>query len=122
MNKTRALEALIEILKLGRFDYSDEKICQEQIGNHLSKYGVQFVREFRLKYGIVDFFFPRSGLVMEVKASSQWSKTQVFRQCERYCESTEVTGLLLATGKVQGLPKTINGKPARIYQLGLGLL
>ena len=116
------IDAIVEILKRGRFDYADEKICQSQIENHLLQCGVEFIREYVFANGIADFFFPNSGLVLEIKGSSQWSKTRVFRQCERYCENKEVTGLVLATGKAQGLPGSINGKPVRIYQLGISNL
>jgi hypothetical protein len=33
-----------------------------------------------------------------------------------------VRGLILATGKAQGLPPSIHGKPVKVYQLGLGSL
>ena len=116
------VDSLIELLSRGRFDYADEKVCQEQIEKYLIVNKITFIRECAFDNGIVDFFFPKSGLVLEVKASSKWGKTQVYRQCERYCENQEVTGLVLATGKAQGLPRQINGKPVGIYQLGIGLL
>jgi len=122
MNPISPIDAMIELLKGGRFDYADEKICQIQIESYFNHCGVTFCREYQLENGIPDFFFPRSGLVLEIKASKQWSKMQVYRQCENYCKSSEVTGLVLATGKAQGLPPEINGKPVRIYNLGIGLL
>lgn len=118
-----ALSVLFKLLKKGRFDYSDEKTCQEQIGNFLERYNIAHKREFSLgRHGICDFFFPRSHLVLEVKAGKSWSKVEVFRQCEKYLEHEDVSGLLLATGKIQGMPSEILGKPIMVYQLGLGLL
>jgi hypothetical protein len=100
----------------------DEKVCQAEIDAHLRGRGLTFLREhdFGDGVGVCDFFFPRSGLVLEAKAFKSWSKRQVYRQCERYCRHPEVNGLLLATGRAQGLPPTIEGKPVRVYQLGIG--
>lgn len=121
---SHALDALhLLLIKNGRFDYSDEKICQNQIEVFLSSHNINFIREFSIpQVGVTDFYFPRSKIVLEVKAGKSWSKRGVFRQCERYCSHPEVHGLILATGKIQGLPPVINGKPIRIYQLGLGFL
>ncbi|ARM86122.1 hypothetical protein MARSALSMR5_04102 (plasmid) [Marinobacter salarius] len=116
------LEALIGLLSRGQFDYADETRCQLMIENFLLECGAVFRREFQLTDGIVDFFFPRSGLCLEVKASKQWSRRAVYRQCERYCKDDRVTGLVLATGRSQGLPELINGKPVRVFPLGAAFL
>lgn len=116
------LEALIGLLSRGQFDYADETRCQLMIENFLVECGAVFHREFQLTDGIVDFFFPRSGLCLEVKASKQWSRRAVYRQCERYCKDERVTGLVLATGRSQGLPELINGKPVRVLALGAAFL
>lgn len=118
----RSLLALRALLTTGRFDYADEKVCQAQIEDHLTAAGVPFEREFNLGCGYVDFYFPRSWICLEVKASTSLSKMAIFRQCERYCSSDQVQGLLLATGSAQGLPEAIGGKPVLLYQLGLGML
>lgn len=119
-----ALEVLHSLLiQKGRFDYSDEKICQNQIESFLISNRISFFREYSIAdVGITDFYFPKSKIVLEVKAGKAWSKRGVFRQCERYCSHPEVHGLILATGKIQGLPPIIFGKPVLIYQLGLGFL
>lgn len=122
MIKLEPIDAIVELLRRGRFDYADEKICQSQIASQFLKVGVVFEKEFAFENGTADFFFPRSGIVLEVKASRHWNKTQVYRQCERYCENDIVKGLVLATGKAQGLPQKIYGKPIRVYQLGIGQL
>ncbi len=124
MNTEQTLSLLIRLLRTRSFDYADEKVCQVQMDEFLRAKGLSFLREhdFGGGVGICDFFFPRSGIVLEAKAFKSWSKRQVYRQCERYCGHSEVSGLLLATGKAQGLPDAICGKPARVYQLGLGAL
>lgn len=120
----KALHALASLLQRRSFSYVDEKVCQQEIHAFLESKGVPVVREhdFGIGVGVCDFFLPRSGLVIEVKAHKSWAKRAVYRQCERYCRMSEVKGLLLATGKAQGLPSTIAGKPALVYQLGLGAL
>ncbi|MFP3490204.1 hypothetical protein R0K20_21650, partial [Staphylococcus sp. SIMBA_130] len=64
----KRLEALIGLLAGGQFDYADETRCQLMIESFLVECGAVFHREFQLTDGIVDFFFPRSGLCLEVKA------------------------------------------------------
>lgn len=124
MSTEQTLSVLIRLLRTRAFDYADEKTCQVQMEQFLREKGLCFIREYDFGggVGICDFFFPRSGIVLEAKAYKTWSKRQVFRQCERYCGHAMVTGLLLATGKAQGLPAAICGKPSRVYQLGLGAL
>lgn len=113
------LDVLFNLLSQKAFDYIDEAVCQQQIGKYLTSFGVVFEPEKVLVgFGRIDFFFPRSGLGLEVKANKQWCKREVFRQMERYAECDSITGLLLATGKMQGLPDTLRGKPARILSLG----
>ncbi|OLF82092.1 hypothetical protein AWH63_11165 [Marinobacter sp. C18] len=116
------IEALIGLLSAGQFDYADETRCQLMIEDFLLEREAVFHREFQLTDGIVDFFFPRSGLCLEVKASKQWSRRAVYRQCERYCKDDRVNGLVLATGRSQGLPELINGKPVRVLLLGAAFL
>lgn len=124
MSAEEALNVIALLLRTRAFDYVDEKICQDQIEGFLKEKGLLFIREhdFGGGVGVCDFFFPRSGIVLEVKAFKTWSKKQVYRQCERYCGHPDVKGLLLATGRAQGLPGTLCGKPTRVYQLGLAAL
>lgn len=124
MTTIEIIKLIVELLDLGRFDYADEKVCQRQMEKFLSEKGIKFIREHNLRgdHGIVDFYFPTSGVALEAKAFKGWSKKRVYRQCERYCLSDEVNGLILATGKSQGLPAEIHGKPTTVYQLGRGFL
>lgn len=117
------LIALAALLQGHRLVYADEKVCQDQIEAILFAKGIDYRREYRLgDAGICDFYFPNSRIVLEAKAFKSWSKLKVYRQCERYCRRPEVAGLLLATGKAQGLPTVIAEKPVRVHQLGLGAL
>jgi len=117
------LNYLVDILTAGRFDYIDEVVCQNQIEEHLLKLEINYKREYRLgDGGIVDFYFPKSGIGLEVKASKQWSKIKVFRQCERYCKNPQIKGLLLATARSQALPESIEDKPVEVFSLGVSQL
>lgn len=118
----RALNALIKLIGRQQFNYTDEKVCQEQMESFLATVSVPFYREYRTEAGIIDFFFPRSGIAAELKASKKWSRMKVYRQCERYCGLKEVKGLLLLTARAQKLPPHIEGKPVKVHNLGISLL
>lgn len=124
MTPQKAISLLIHVMSRQSFNYVDEKQCQVEMDQFFDGLGLTYEREhiFGKGTGTCDFFFPQSGIVVEAKAFKSWSKRQVYRQCERYCKRPEVKGLILATGKAQGLPQTINGKPVQVYQLGLGSL
>lgn len=105
------------LLSRGRYRLGDEKNCQEDMAKFLEVQGVPFYREHPLSDGIVDFYLPRSRIGIEVKVSKQWSKMEVYRQCERYCTDSSVDALLLATASAQRLPELISQKPARVLLL-----
>ena len=117
-----AIDALYQLLSLSCFDYHDETVCQNQFEECLKDAGIQYHREFKLVNGIIDFYFPKSGLGLEIKASKAWSKMKVYRQCERYLEDARLSGLILATGKSQGMPNSINEKPVKVLNLGVAFL
>jgi hypothetical protein len=119
----KSLNSLTLVLNGRAFDYLDETACQEQIADYLDSLKILFEREYSLDTSNrIDFFFPRSGIGLEVKAGKRWSKKEVFRQIERYSSFVEIKGLILATGRAQGLPEVLNDKPVRILSLGLGHL
>ncbi len=124
MEPEKAMELLVRVLSRKSFNYIDEKRCQIEMAQLFESLSLNGIREhnFGKGVGVCDFFFPQSGIVVEAKAFKSWSKRQVYRQCQRYCQQDDVKGLILATGKAQGLPPEINGKPVRVYQLGLGSL
>ncbi|WP_387692398.1 hypothetical protein [Photorhabdus sp. RM71S] len=80
MKKLEAIDAVVELLRRGKFDYADEKVCQSQMESLFIKTGVVFEKEYAFENGTVDFFFPRSGIVLEVKARKHWNKMRVYRQ------------------------------------------
>jgi len=116
------IDALFQLLSLVAFDYHDESVCQMQLEEYLKDSGIEFHREFKLCGGIIDFYFPKSKLGLEVKANKTWGKTKVYRQCERYLADDRLHGLILATGKTQGMPQLINDKPIKVLQLGVAFL
>ena len=113
------IETLLNILQSKAYDYIDEKRCQDQMEEHFSELGIGFIREFRLdEHSRIDFFFPNSGIGLEVKAGKSWSRMKVYRQVERYTKSPDIRGVILATGRAQTLPALINDKPIRLHCLG----
>ncbi|MDC5753585.1 SNF2-related protein [Vibrio europaeus] len=115
-----SLHETTDILLSGKYSLSDEMIAQDDIEKVLIKHGVEYEREKHMNESdIVDFFLPATGVVIEVKAAKDWSKTRVHAQCERYCQHDSVKGIVLATAKMQGLPKFIAGKPTKVFQMSL---
>jgi hypothetical protein len=113
------IETLLKILGSKAYDYIAENRCQEQMEQHFRELGIGFIREFRLdEHSRIDFYFPNSGLGLEVKAGKSWSRKKVYRQVERYTRSPEIRGVILATGRAQSLPALINDKPIRLHCLG----
>lgn len=114
------LHETTDILFTGKYSLSDEVAAQDDIEKVLIKHGISYEREKHLSdTDIVDFFLPESGVAIEVKAAKEWSKTRVHAQCERYCQHENVKGIVLATAKMQGLPKFIAGKPTKVFQMSL---
>lgn len=114
-----SINALLALLQRQAFDYVDETACQIQIANYLNRYGIPFEREYSLTpRDRIDFFFPRSGIGLEIKANKRWQKRKVLSQLTRYAEHDSITALILATGAAQAVPEVINGKPCRIHHLG----
>jgi hypothetical protein len=115
-----SLHETTDILLSGKYSLYDEMAAQDDIEKVLIKHGVAYEREKHMSESdIVDFFLPVTGVVIEVKAAKDWSKTRVHAQCERYCQHDNVKGIVLATAKMQGLPKFIAGKPTKVFQMSL---
>ncbi|WP_182038794.1 SNF2-related protein [Vibrio alginolyticus] len=109
-----------DMLLSGKYRLGDETASQDDIEKVLIANNIAYEREKHLSpQDIVDFFLPESGVAIEVKAAKSWSKTQVHAQCERYCQHDEVKSILLATAKMQGLPKFIAGKPTKVFQMSM---
>lgn len=114
-----SINLLDQLLKNKAFDYIDEITCQNQMEIYFNDLGLKYYREYRLdKSNKIDFFFPVSGIGLEVKAAKLWSKREVYRQLERYSKFDCIKGIILATGRSQGLPKMLNGVPLWLHHMG----
>ena len=108
-------ELILQVLSGQRFDLSSEKALQIEIKERLFETGVLAEKEYRLSIkDIPDFFC--DGIAVEVKIKG--SATEIFKQCQRYCEFDQVKELLLITNRSMGFPKEINGKPCYVLNLG----
>lgn len=104
-----------------RLSLHDEKATHADIALTFAEAGIVYEREKRLAVGdIIDFFLPDGGVGIEVKLRQ--SKTQIFRQLERYAEHEAITALVLVSATAMSLPRTIKDKPAFIVSLGRGWL
>lgn len=117
-----AISAFRDVLRSERIPYTTELGCQKHIEGILDKKGIDYRPEYQIGQDRIDLFFPRSGLAVEIKANKEWSKMQVFRQCERYLKHDVVKGLVLVTAKAQGMPSTVNEKPVSVFYLGANSL
>ncbi len=112
------LQGAIKAIKGKRLNLTNEKTTQAEIYELIKDMG--FVREFHLNDKDIPDFFHKIGIVIEVKIKG--SKMEIYRQCERYCQSDKVTGLILCTKKPMGFPKEINGKPCYFISLSAAWL
>lgn len=105
------------LLRSHRIDLSAEKATQADMERIFARAGLRFRREFRLSArDIPDFFFPDSGLAVEVKVGGR--AAGFLRQITRYTDHSRVLGVLLVTRGSIGLPSSIAGKPAWTIDLG----
>lgn len=110
--------AVIGLLRTARCDLSDEKRAQAQIADALAGAGIEFEREYRLGAGnIVDFYFARGLIALEVKLRGQ-RKKGIYMQLRRYAQHNTVRSLILVTNVSMGLPAQIEGKDAYYVSLG----
>ena len=100
-----------------RLNLSDEKLLQNDIAKALDIAKIPYKREVKISSNsIIDFLV--EGLGIEVKIRGNGSAMSIYRQIERYCQSEQVSELLLLTSKTMRLPESIANKP--IYTLSLG--
>lgn len=112
-----------EVINLYKFKYiSDEKRLQTELEAVFDKHNEVpvFEREYRLdNKSIADFFFPSTGVLVEVKLKG--SSSNLIRQLHRYAGFDEVGELLVVTTKWQlavSLPYSLNEKPVSFIKLG----
>lgn len=92
----------------------NEKLLQSELAQLFSDAGFSYQREQRLSAGnVIDFLFDDVGLEVKIKGS----KTAIFRQCKRYCESGKISALVLVTSVAIGFPEDINGVPVTVINL-----
>ncbi len=126
MTTEEVLDALVARLGMFTYDFANEDALQRLTARVLDvAANGRYVREHafpdprhrgrRLR---PDFWFPRSGIVAELKArDGGGTPAQVADQLARYAEIPDVRGILLLTGSARlaaGLPSTILGKPLRV--------
>ncbi len=109
-----------------RFELKDEVRLQEQMAEAFQAKAVPFMREWPLTpLDRPDFLvgtdeLPR--IAVEVKVGRAWSRMRIYRQLERYAAHHSISALLLVTVGRYTLPPEINGKPARVLNLGAAWL
>lgn len=104
-------------LKGRKLNLSNEKILQTDIQKIFEYSDIEFKREVKLgDLGIVDFMIDT--LAVEIKIKNGTSAMNIYRQLERYSESSDIEGILLMTSKTMSLPGDINGKPVYVLSLG----
>jgi hypothetical protein len=109
------------IFRQVKFDFTNEKIVQQQVKIKLTELGIDFSREYRLDAeNIPDFFFTKTGLCVEVKIKG--TKKSIYKQLERYTRFDQVQAVLLLTNKSMTLPLAINQKPSYILKMGMAWL
>jgi len=114
----KAVWALCQLVKKAAIDNLSENDCRSIIEMLFIKYDVVFRKHYALAEGYVPaFYLPRTKLVLDIKADKSLSRDSIYRECERYCLSDDVSGLVMASG-IQGLPSSIHGKPTGHHHLG----
>ncbi len=120
---TAKVDEIIALLSGRRLPFGCERDLQDAIEVLLEdRFGATaFAREKRLSAkDVVDFWLNESndsaGIAIEVKLHG--GKLAIYRQCERYCQHDQVTGIVLATAAPLALPALINGKRAMLVDLG----
>lgn len=106
-------ESLICLLRKWSIATWDELVLQDSIESILQQENLPFVREKKIKGGIVDFLVGSCGLECKVDSPT----TSVMRQLSKYAESEEVSELLLVTTRaahrsLHGV--TLQGKPVSV--------
>ena len=110
--------AVVSVLRRHRYNYSNEKDLQEGIEQALLKNMIPFEREKILvdKHGTIDFLIDgRIGLEIKIKGSP----SSVARQLARYLDCSEVSELVLVTGRalLGRLPVVLRGKKLTVVNL-----
>jgi hypothetical protein len=112
-----SVDKIMSLFAGQRFDIHDERKMQWQIGNLFAKHGISFKREHQIDSNNIIDFFIAGGIGIEVKIRTQYSKMDIFKQCERYLRFNSIQSLILITSRAMGFPEEINGKPCHVINL-----
>lgn len=112
------VEELLKVLRSGKFPLDSEKSTQRAIEARLKERNYDFVRECKLGQTDIPDFMVAHGVVIEVKIKNSSKPRHIFRQCERYCEYSQVKHLILVTNRAMGFPEQINGVPCYVVNMG----
>lgn len=112
------MKEIISILAGKKFSLHSEKELQRELFQALST-KTHTIAEYPLdKQNIIDFYCEGIGIEVKIKGN----RKNILKQCQRYCEFSDIKSLVLVTNRAMGLPASINNKPCAIVNLGLGWL
>lgn len=120
MNYQSKVTILRDILNGWQFSVTREKETQDQIYELIKNEFYNVEKEYKLGRGSVIDFIINGEIGIEVKVKG--SKTDILRQCKRYCSYDEIKCLVLITARSMGFPEEINGKPCYYISLTRGML
>lgn len=110
---------IVAFIEARRLSLTSEKRAQQDLESELVRAGIEHRREVRLsRHDIIDFMIGAVGIEMKIKGQ----RREIYAQCARYCEHSEVKALVLATNAAMGMPTEICGKPVLIARLGIAWL
>jgi len=113
-----AVSSILGFLSSTRVRVSTEQAMQDDVQSILEQMNVTFIREARIgKKDIIDFLAV-GGIGIECKVKKGWSKMQVYKQLERYCQSDQIKIIVLLTSMYMTLPAMIEGKRTHVIHAG----
>jgi hypothetical protein len=113
---TVELQRIAQTISRTRLPLARESATQSALAVAFARAGIRFEREVSLNAADRVDFIVSDWIAVEVKVKG--SRTSIYRQCVRYCLHERVLALILASNVAMGLPPLIEGKPARLVNLG----
>lgn len=98
-----------EVSKKNNWALYNEKELQAQLGQLLSSVFDKVDREQKLASSCKIDFMVDDDTGIEVKIKTKYSASQIYDQCERYCQTGKLKRLILITSRSLGFPKELNG-------------
>jgi hypothetical protein len=115
------VEQLQQILSSGNIRFGTELAMQADVAAVLTAAGVSFLAEHRLdSRSRIDFLAGEIGIECKIDGSP----ATVLRQCRRYMEFAEISGLILLTSKPRHRwsIEDLGGKPFSVIWVGASFL